>query len=390
MARERTGVGYALPAREPAAEGGRHDRPTRTPIRSARPAAGVRRRPRAGREGQELRRGAAPRGPVHRRLPAAFAGAQSRPACQVRRTPQVVRSTAHECGLRGGEFTLDPARNDFALQAWMAQAEGGDAEAVNNVGEIYEQGVRGEPDLVQAAVWYRKAADGGEPAGAAQSRPLLRVGQRRRPGRRRRRSSGTARRPGSPGRRTSISRRRWRRCGPRSPASPVRRRPPRPSSSATPAELVARAGSPRRGRTRPRAGEDQHCGDFSRRRWRSRHPDRLRPGGREDSGGPGRCVDETDADDPGSHRRAASAGGRIGPQAGRRPRGRAGPLSPPRFGARIVRRRGEGSRGPRPRGGDRQACAGDRVPPPRRARHPRSGAGAGSRRARARWRSSAR
>ncbi|MBP9144942.1 MAG: SEL1-like repeat protein [Thermoanaerobaculia bacterium] len=74
---------------------------------------------------------------------------------------QVVRSTAHECGLRGGEFTLDPTRNDFALQAWMAQAEGGDAEAANNVGEIYEQGVRGEPDLVQAAVWYRKAADGG-------------------------------------------------------------------------------------------------------------------------------------------------------------------------------------------------------------------------------------
>jgi len=74
---------------------------------------------------------------------------------------QVVRATAHECGLRGGEFTLDPTRNDFALQAWLAQAEGGDAEAANNVGEIYEQGVRGEPDLTQAAIWYRKAADGG-------------------------------------------------------------------------------------------------------------------------------------------------------------------------------------------------------------------------------------
>ncbi|MEO7795458.1 MAG: tetratricopeptide repeat protein, partial [Thermoanaerobaculia bacterium] len=74
---------------------------------------------------------------------------------------QVVRSTAHECGLRGGEYTLDPTRNDFALQAWLVQAEGGDAEAANNVGEIYEQGVRGEPDLTQAAIWYRKAADGG-------------------------------------------------------------------------------------------------------------------------------------------------------------------------------------------------------------------------------------
>ena len=74
---------------------------------------------------------------------------------------QVVRVSAHECGLRGGEFTRDPARNDFALQAWLAQAEGGDAEAANNVGEIYEQGVRGEPDFSQAAIWYRKAADGG-------------------------------------------------------------------------------------------------------------------------------------------------------------------------------------------------------------------------------------
>ena len=73
----------------------------------------------------------------------------------------VVRATAHECGLRGGEFTLDPTRNDFALQAWLVQAEGGDAEAANNVGEIYEQGVRGEPDLTRAATWYRKAADGG-------------------------------------------------------------------------------------------------------------------------------------------------------------------------------------------------------------------------------------
>lgn len=74
---------------------------------------------------------------------------------------QVIRTNAHECGLRGGEYTLDPTRNDFALQAWLAQAEGGDPEAANNVGEIFEQGVRGAPDLVQAAIWYRKAADGG-------------------------------------------------------------------------------------------------------------------------------------------------------------------------------------------------------------------------------------
>ncbi|MFN7941447.1 MAG: caspase family protein [Thermoanaerobaculia bacterium] len=74
---------------------------------------------------------------------------------------QVIRTAAHECGLRGGEYTIDPTRNDFALQSWLAQAEGGDGEAENNVGEIYEQGVRGTPDYAQAALWYRKAADHG-------------------------------------------------------------------------------------------------------------------------------------------------------------------------------------------------------------------------------------
>ena len=46
---------------------------------------------------------------------------------------QVIRTNAHECGLRGGEYTLDTTRIDFALQAWQAQAEGGDPEVANNV-----------------------------------------------------------------------------------------------------------------------------------------------------------------------------------------------------------------------------------------------------------------
>ena len=74
---------------------------------------------------------------------------------------KVVRVSAHECGLRGGEFSRDPLDNDYALQAWVAQAEAGEAEAMNNVGEIYEQGVRGVPDHAQAAAWYRKAAEAG-------------------------------------------------------------------------------------------------------------------------------------------------------------------------------------------------------------------------------------
>jgi hypothetical protein len=74
---------------------------------------------------------------------------------------RVARLSAHECSLRGGEFSRDPQDNAYALQAWLAQAEGGDAEAMNNVGEIYEQGVRGAPDYGRAAEWYRKAAEAG-------------------------------------------------------------------------------------------------------------------------------------------------------------------------------------------------------------------------------------
>ncbi len=72
---------------------------------------------------------------------------------------KVVRVAAHECELRGGEFSRDPLDNDFALQAWLGPAQAGDAEAMNNVGEIYEQGVRGNPDHALAAAWYRKAAE---------------------------------------------------------------------------------------------------------------------------------------------------------------------------------------------------------------------------------------
>ena len=74
---------------------------------------------------------------------------------------QVIRTTAHECGVRGGEWSRDPNDNAFALQSWLTAAEGGDAEAMNNCGEIFEQGVRGTPDYAQAASWYRRAAEAG-------------------------------------------------------------------------------------------------------------------------------------------------------------------------------------------------------------------------------------
>lgn len=74
---------------------------------------------------------------------------------------RVARLSAHECGLRGGEHAQDTSDNAWALQAWIAQAEGGDADAMNNVGEIYEQGVRGPANHAEAAKWYRRAAEAG-------------------------------------------------------------------------------------------------------------------------------------------------------------------------------------------------------------------------------------
>jgi hypothetical protein len=73
-----------------------------------------------------------------------------------------VRTTAIDCGIRGGKYVAyDRANYATALEVWLAKAKTGDAEAETNVGEIYEKGVGGTPDYENAALWYRKAADRG-------------------------------------------------------------------------------------------------------------------------------------------------------------------------------------------------------------------------------------
>ena len=53
-----------------------------------------------------------------------------------------IRTTQADCEIRGGEFVAyDRANYQTALQVWMGQAEGGDAEAQNYVGEIYAKGL---------------------------------------------------------------------------------------------------------------------------------------------------------------------------------------------------------------------------------------------------------
>jgi uncharacterized caspase-like protein len=69
------------------------------------------------------------------------------------------RTTADDCHIRGGEYVAyDRADYKSALNVWMETAQQGDAEAQNNVGEIYERGAGGQPNYEAAIIWYEKAA----------------------------------------------------------------------------------------------------------------------------------------------------------------------------------------------------------------------------------------
>src|SRR5258706_9044600 len=70
-----------------------------------------------------------------------------------------MRTTQADCEIRGGEFvSYDRANYQTALKVWMGQAELGDADAQNYVGEIYLKGLGTDPDYTKAAEWFNKAA----------------------------------------------------------------------------------------------------------------------------------------------------------------------------------------------------------------------------------------
>jgi hypothetical protein len=70
-----------------------------------------------------------------------------------------VRTTQSECEIRGGEYvSYDRANYQTALKVWQGQAEAGDADAQNYVGEIYLKGLGTEPDYARASQWFEKAA----------------------------------------------------------------------------------------------------------------------------------------------------------------------------------------------------------------------------------------
>jgi hypothetical protein len=69
-----------------------------------------------------------------------------------------LRTTQADCEIRGGEYvSYDRANYQTALQVWLGQAELGDAEAQNYVGEIYAKGLGIEPNYAKAAEWFGKA-----------------------------------------------------------------------------------------------------------------------------------------------------------------------------------------------------------------------------------------
>lgn len=69
------------------------------------------------------------------------------------------RTSAADCRVRGGEYVAyDRANLKSALNVWLSEAEVGDADAQNNVGEIFERGLGDEPNYEAAIIWYEKAA----------------------------------------------------------------------------------------------------------------------------------------------------------------------------------------------------------------------------------------
>ena len=69
-----------------------------------------------------------------------------------------IRTTAQDCAIRGGEYTQwDRANYQSALTVWLDAASTGDAQAMNYVGEIFEQGLGRASDYVMAKYWYERA-----------------------------------------------------------------------------------------------------------------------------------------------------------------------------------------------------------------------------------------
>ena len=71
-----------------------------------------------------------------------------------------IKTSAAECEIRGGEYVAyDRADYRTALAVWLPQAQAGDPQAQNYVGQIYEKGLGLPADYETAAHWYTLAAE---------------------------------------------------------------------------------------------------------------------------------------------------------------------------------------------------------------------------------------
>lgn len=73
-----------------------------------------------------------------------------------------IKTSAADCEIRGGEYVAyDRADYRTALAVWLPQAQAGDAQAQNYVGQIYEKGLGLNADYETAAHWYTLSAEQG-------------------------------------------------------------------------------------------------------------------------------------------------------------------------------------------------------------------------------------
>lgn len=68
------------------------------------------------------------------------------------------RLTAQQAAFDAGLAAKDRGHNATAIRAWLPLAEAGSAEAANNIGHMYEEGLGVAQNYAEAMDWYRKAA----------------------------------------------------------------------------------------------------------------------------------------------------------------------------------------------------------------------------------------
>ena len=72
-----------------------------------------------------------------------------------------IQSFAQQDRFESGLASKDRGHYATAIRAWLPMAEAGNAEAQNNVGYMYEEGLGVPQNYLLAMNWYRQAADSG-------------------------------------------------------------------------------------------------------------------------------------------------------------------------------------------------------------------------------------